>query len=274
MDLFSYCQDQIKWEIPREIIQEAFMPRKYDPARRERYRDNQLGLNVDSIIRREVLEARVGVDVNLCSGVETTIRLTGIPMDIIDPWNIIYRIPQSMTGGRQITAVYSVTFGEGNVIGSNRMMMKGGSPLLEAAAGIYMSQAPIPAVHSPYVTLVGDNTVLINDAQALPGILYLRCMLTHEPNFNNIKPAYYRKFAELAILAAKAYIYNRLIIQLDEGEIKAGISIGRFREIVDSYADANQMYKEFLHDKWRVSSVCNDTEKYRRILRFTVGGRR
>jgi hypothetical protein len=124
------------------------------------------------------------------------------------------------------------------------------------------------------VTLIGDNTVLVSDAQALPGVMYLRCMLQHEPNFANLPSAYYKKFSELCVLAAKAWIWTNLVIPLDEGLIKAGSTINRFREIVDSFQDADQMYEDFLRDKWRVSGVMADKEKYRRILRMTVGGRR
>lgn len=273
MNLITISVDRVKFEIPREVLQETFMPRRYDPSRQERYRDNQLGVSIDAQIRKEVIDARVAVDVNLCSGVETTIALHDLPQERIDPWNIIYRIPKDRTGNRSITAVYSISFGEGNVYGTSRVLPTGSSPLLEAAAGVFMAEAPIPAVSSAYVTLIGENTVLINDAQALPGRMYLRCQLTHEPNFANVKPAYYDVFTELVVLATKAHVYNSLVINLDEGQIKSGSSVGRFREIVDGYADANQMYKEHLRDKWRLSSHMNDVEKYRRTLSMIVGGR-
>lgn len=273
MNVISVSIDRVKFEIPREVLQETFMPRRYDPSKQERYRDNQLGVSIDSQIRKEVIDARVAVDVNCCSGVETTIPLHDLPREYLDPWNIIYRIPKDRTGNRSITAVYSITFGEGNVYGTSRVSPTGSSPLLEAAAGVFMAEAPIPAVSSAYCTLIGDNTVLINDAQALPGRMYLRCQLTHEPNFANIRPAYYDVFSELVVLATKAHVHNRLIISLDEGQIKSGVSIGRFREVVDGYADANQMYREYLREKWRLVSTMSDVEKYRRITAMVVGGR-
>lgn len=274
MSITAYSLDQVKFEIPAEVLQEAFMPRRYDPARRERYRDNQLGVSVDSNIRKEVIEGRVAIDVNLCSGVETVISLGSLTPERIDAWNLIYRIPDKLTGGRSITAVYSVNYGIGYHTQAGIGSMHRGSSITDATAAVMMASSPIPDTSSPYVALVGDNTILINDAQAISQTLWLRCMLTHEPNFANIKPAYYRKFAEMVVLATKAMVYNKLVIALDEGQIKAGSNIGRFREIVDNYADANQLYKEFLHDKWRVSSTMNDVEKYRSILKMSVGGLR
>lgn len=276
--------DRVKYEIPWEILQEAFMARRYDPSRRERYRDNQLGVSVDSIIRKEVIESRVMVDISLCSGVETRIPLQNCPKEVLDPYNVVFRVPRELTGNRNITTVYSVDYGlaygsgsgAGPAGGSGNALGVGynSSPLMEAGYGLFQAAMPLQSVSSAYVCLVGDNAVLVNDAIAIPGNLILRCLLSHEPNLANLKPAYFNHFTELVILATKAAVYNKLIINLDEGQIKAGSSIGRFRELVDGYADSNQMYKDYLKDNWRVASTMNDVDKYRRILRMTVGGRR
>ena len=272
--LLSYVLDQVSYEIPSEVLKETFASRRYDPSKGERYRDNKLGVSLDSVIRKEVIDGRVAIDINLCSGVETIISLAGLPMEQIDLWNVVYRIPDKLTGSRNITAVYGVTFGQGYANQSGVNNLRQTSQLMNAAAGVMQASAPIPNTQSPYVSLIGDNVILINDVQGINSNMWLRCMVTHEPNFANIKPPYYRKFAELVVLATKAAIYNKLVILLDEGQIKAGASIGRFREIVDGYADANQLYKEFLHDKWRVSATMNDTQKYRQILKTVVGGLR
>lgn len=272
--LLSYVLDQVSYEIPSEVLKETFASRRYDPSKGERYRDNKLGVSLDSVIRKEVIDGRVAIDINLCSGVETIISLAGLPMEQIDLWNVVYRIPDKLTGSRNITAVYGVTFGQGYANQSGVNNLRQTSQLMNAAAGVMQASAPIPNTQSPYVSLIGDNVILINDVQGINSNMWLRCMVTHEPNFANIKPPYYRKFAELVVLATKAAIYNKLVILLDEGQIKAGASIGRFREIVDGYADSNQLYKEFLHDKWRVSATMNDVGKYRQILKMYVGGLR
>jgi hypothetical protein len=278
MSIVQYALDQCNYEIPAEVLKETFASRRYDPARGERFRDNNLGLSIEAVIRKEIIEGRVSIDINLCSGVETVISLAGLPMEQVDPWNLIYRIPDKLTGNRNITAVYGISFGQGyngtNGIHNGINSATNSSQLANAAAGVYKASAPIPNSQSPYVQLIGDNTVLINDIQGINSNMWLRCMVTHEPNFANIKPPFYRKFADLVVLAAKAAIYNKLVILLDEGQIKAGASVGRFREVVDGYADANQMYREFLHDKWRVVATINDTQKYRTILKLSVGGQR
>lgn len=274
MDLLSVSLDRVKFDIPPEILRLAFAPRRYNPTQRDFVRDNQSGVSIDAMIRRQVIDARVAVDVNLCSGVESTIPLNGLEHERVDPWNLIYRIPKERTGGRTITAVYSISFGQGSVMGSSQTTSMNSSAALDAAAGVLQSNLPWTPVQSANVSLIGENVVLLSNIGQYPGILYLRCQVMHEPNFANIQPAYYDVFTELVILATKAYVHNQLLIQLDEGAIKAGSTLGRIREVIDSYADSNQLYREYLRDRWRVASHMADTLKNRRTLRYIVGAKR
>lgn len=273
-DLISITLDRIKFEINPEVLQLAFAPKRYDPGKRNFYKDRNTNVSTDAMIRRAVIDARVAVDVNLCSGVETVVPLNALPAERIDPWNIIYRIPKERTGGRTITAVYSISFGQGDVLGAYQPNSLNSSAALDAAAGVLQSNLPWTQVQSAYVSLIGENVVLLSNIGQFPGLLYLRCQVTHEPNFANIPPHYYDVFTELGILATKAYVYNQTIVSLDEGAIKAGSSLGRIREIIDGYADSNTMYKEHLRDNWRVASHMADTQKNQRTLRYIVGSRR
>jgi hypothetical protein len=97
--------------------------------------------------------------------------------------------------------------------------------------------------------------------------------VSHEANFNNLDPMYYAEFAELVFRAVKAYIYNNLIIDLDEGQIRAGASLGRIREIIDSYADADQMYMDYLNVDWKKVGMLADQELKRKILKLSLGAR-
>lgn len=274
MDLLSISLDRVKFEIQPEILKLAFAPRRYDPTRQDYTRDTQTGVSIDSVIRRQVIDARVAVDVDLCSGVEVVIPLSGIPAERVDPWNLIYRIPKSLTGGRTITTVYSISFGQGNALGGYQANAMNSSAALDAASGVLQSNLPWTPVQTANVSLIGENTVLLSNTGQIPGLLFLRAQVTHEPNFANIPTVYYNVFTELVILATKAYIYNQVLIALDEGAIKAGASLGRIREIIDGYADSNQLYKEHLRDNWRVASHMADNDRNKRNMRYIVGSRR
>jgi hypothetical protein len=274
MDILSIALDRVKFEINPEVLELAFAPRRYNPAKQNFTRENRSGVSTDAMIRRAIIDARVMVDINLCSGVENVVSLNGLPVERIDPWSMIYRIPKERTGGRTITAVYSLSFGQGSVLGTSYNGTSDSSAALDAAAGVLQSNMPWTQVQTAFVSLIGENTVLVSNMGQQPGALYLRCQVTHEPNLANIAPENYDVFTELVILAAKAYVYNNTIVSLDEGAIKAGASIGRIREIIDGYADSNQLYKEHMRDNWRVVAHMNDREKNKRHMRYTVGARR
>lgn len=276
MDPITVAINNVKHSVPREILTQAFMPKRYDPTRRVRYQDNVFAASIDELIRRVVVEGRVAIDVNLLSGTEMVLPLHHAVREHIDPWNVIYRFGSDVTGGRQITAVYevlySVTAGlNGNNVSGQQMQRS--SQYLKNARDILNASVGVNTASTAYVQLVGQNTVLVNDVNQMIVHGGLRCRLSHELNFNDIKPVYYHAFGELIQLATKAYIYNTLVIDLDEGAIKGGASLGRIREIVDQYADANQMYMEYLNTKWQRIGLMNDTEAYRKVMKLALGAR-
>lgn len=270
MNVLAYSSKRVRHSIPAEVLRLAFAPRRYNPARREHNRDNQNGISVDSVIMNQVIVGRVAIEVNLCSGTEARIPLKGIGCERAGPNMFIYRIPDELTGGRLITQTYNISYGNGMYAPTRSPAMNNSSNQLDAMAAVMSSYAPIADTNTPYVKIIGHNTILVEDSKGRYNDGWLTCQLTHEPNFGNVQPAYYNKFGEMCVLAVKAEVYNQLVIDLDEGQLKAGMSLGRIREIVDSYADAEQMFQDFLRDKWKVSSIMNDRDKYNKILRLTM----
>lgn len=271
MDILAYSLKRIRQSIPREILNLAFGSRRYNPARQEYYRDNSGGTSIDAAINDRVLIGRLATEVNLCSGVEATLDLRGVPREKVDLASWVYRIPDSLTGGRLITAVYGVTFGNRNGFYDRDSYMQGSSPLLDRTRAVLDSYSPVVDNNTPYVRTLGHNVIIVEDVLASNQEGRLHCQLTHEPNFGNIKPAYYNKFGEMAVLAAKAEIHTSLVIDLDEGQIKAGSALGRIREIVDNYADADTMFHEFLRTRWKVSAIINDDKRYEKIIKMGMG---
>jgi hypothetical protein len=276
MDPVTTAINNIKFEVPREILNQAFMPKRYDPTRRVRYQDNVFAASIDELIRTIVVDGRVAIDVNLLSGTEMVLPLSHAERDHVDPWNVIYRFGTDVTGGRRITAVYEVLYGVTQGLNGNNvsgLTMQRSSAMLKVGRDILNASVGVNTASTSYCQLVGQNTVLVNDVNQMIAYGGLRCRLSHELNFNDIKPVYYHAFGELVTLATKAYIYNTLVIDLDEGAIKGGASLGRIREIVDQYADANQMYKEYLTTKWQRIGMMNDTEAYRKVMKLALGAR-
>ena len=132
--------------------------------------------------------------------------------------------------------------------------------------------SPIPQVSTANVRLIATNTILISDVVPRTGDLFLRCMLTGDAELTFITPPFYDLFAEFVVLATKAYIYRKLNISLDLGQLVAGQSLGRIREVVDSYSDAEQSYKDFRKEKLGKLLFLNDPDRMRRTTQYLVGG--
>lgn len=264
MNPVSYSLSYLRRVIPKEILEKTFISfQQYN---------SRLPISLDTVIREKVIEDRVMVDCNLVGGTESFISLVGIPAHRIDAFNTYYKIPKTMTGGRTITRALSVSYGEGSLMGATNMGLRNSSPMLDAVGGVMASFSPIPVVSTAYVSLVAENTVLIQDNMALPLNIYLRCKLENDSQFSHLNPASYKGFAKLVEYATKAYIYMENVIRMDKGEIFAGQELGRYKEIVDGYADAQQNYEDYLDKSWRKIAILNDYTASRRALALCVGG--
>jgi hypothetical protein len=264
MNPITYSLQQLRYQIPKEILEKVFLSNL-------NYRTIQ-ATTLDTRIRQEVIESRVLVDCNLAGGTETHIPLSDLPKEFIDPFTAIYRIPKTMTQGRTITRALSVSFGEGAIMGASNIAPTQGNALLDAAAGVLNSALPIPIVSTAQVQLIGENTVMIADNMALPVNIFLRCWLENDENFNHIQPTSYKNFAKLVELATKAYIYINAQIPMDKAFIHAGSELGRFKDIIDGYADANEQYDTHYNEVWRKTAYLNDYNAHRRHCQRVLGG--
>jgi hypothetical protein len=68
-------------------------------------------------------------------------------------------------------------------------------------------------------------------------------------------------YAQLVILATKAYVYNNLVIPMDRGVIMNGVANNKMQEIIDSYSDANVQYDEYYQENWGKVTFMNDRRR-------------
>lgn len=217
-------------------------------------------LSVDHQIRDKVIEQRVLSNINLISGQRELIPLNGLtPVGQTDFSQVIH-VPKERTNGRSIVAVYHLALGSqsGALNGAFNTSYQGGtSGLGEAAKAFQQSRSPIPIVSDGNISLVGENTILLRNPLRLAGPSWLDCLLEHSEQMTNVPPGAYREFAKLVVLATKAYIYNNIIIPMDEAEIIGGMGLGQFRNIVENYSDAEELFQEQLLI-WEKVSIMSD----------------
>lgn len=269
MNPITKALDEVCFQIPREILNTIFI----DPFKQ--YRD--MPMDLKEAIRFSVVQPRVMVDCDNIGGVEVRIALDELPGETVNNGlTTVFRIPKSKTNGRSITSVLDVTYGNlyNTQAGYGGYSYSRSSPVLQAAASVMEAQLRTPHVGTARVELIGENVIMVQDSIILPQNLYLRCVLENDETLSNIRARSIHVFSKLVVLAVKAYIYNNYVIRLDMGELRGGIQVGRFKEIVDSFADAETMYQEHLHEKWAKTAFMNDMESMKRWTSLLVGGSR
>lgn len=261
---------EAKFTIPLEILQQAFAPVTVF--------GRPTALNIDAIIREKVIDARVRVDCNLVGGTQLDIPLRGlrpeqVPLPSGSPysWALIYRIPMMLTQNRIITRVLWIANTISPISGTYTYASWNGSSLANAAMGVMQSQAPIPSMSTARVDLIATNTVMISDTNQWPYDCALRCFVENDKDMSELPVGAYRFFAKLCVYAIKAYIYNTLIIKINSAELQNGLELGRFKEVVEGYADANELYTEFLSTEWREVAAYADIVTARDFFRLPIG---
>lgn len=278
MNPITYSIDRlIKFGIPKPILNMTFI---------SRYAKDYYTLDtLESKIREEVINGRIIVDCNLVHGTEMLIPLAKCERIEGNYYTATYRIPKTLTQGKRITSVIELTAASGSIVTTDATMNASSAGLYNsnlsnnggygaitgAARQMQRSSLPITSVSNALLYLVGDNTVLIKDSVLTPATMVMRVLVENDDNFNHIQPAWYPTFYELVAIAVKSYIYNNLVIEQDNVFISSGGELNRFKEIVDSYSDAEEIYAEKLEEWYKCASL-NDPESSRRHYQMAVGG--
>ena len=258
----QYALKSINQDIPKAILQLTF-----NDATFNRF---AITVSTDSRIRDEVIQQRVMADMNSVGGTEITLALRNADCEMLDPGVYVYRIPPSLTQNRMITSALSVAFshraqslqgyvGDGNQINAAMSQMR---------AGV----SGIPYVSDARCSVIGNNVVMVQHQNIGAQDLYLRCIVENDANLNHLHRTTWLDFAELCIYAVKAEVYMRNVIPLDEAYMSGGQSIGAYKDIIDSYSDANQTYKDFLKSKFAKILLMNDPVQHERWIRLTGVG--
>jgi hypothetical protein len=271
MNAIQHALNEIKHRIPMPILKEAF---QNDIIRRETWgRRHAPMVSIDHVIRDKVIEGRVIPGMNLISGQRELVSLVGLAQQAEEDWSLVIEIPKSRTHGRSITAVYAMVTGTptGALGGSVSMQFGASSGIVDGLRAAKQSREAMPLMSDANIQVIADNTILIRSPLRLAGTLYLDCQLENDNTLSNVPPAAWKHFRKLAEYAIKAYIYNTLLIPMDEAQISGGMSIGSFKSVVDSYSEMNDLYDEQM-DKWQKIAILSDPLSHQDHIQSVVGG--
>lgn len=241
-DPIAYAIQQVKSEIPYQILQAAFEPQ-----------NNYTGQSsVESEIVRQVIQGRVLPDCQIMGGKIKPIPLLIEYYEQLEPDGSymtapggVYRIPPEARDFVDIVAVVSIgidgTYYPGTPLEQCPLVGNGINQLQRMVINSH-TEASTPQLPVPNL-LPGNLIELIPDTPPSSGLV-LNCRLAYDANMLNLNPSAIMPFAQLVVLATKAYIYTKLIIRIDEIAIRNGHEVGILKDIIERYEDANATYVE------------------------------
>ena len=265
---FTTALRMIYATIPREILKAAFRPKDYL-------------VTIDQRIKDVIINGRVLPDCNINAGKIKRIPLSVCMVEhvlpdpgfqsILSPTpGSLYRVPAAAREGRDIVGVVDISYLY-DYTGFNDSPFgfgSNGNTVRSMSAAVLNSHTGRNACLTPTPTLVGNNMVLINPTNSFISDWALVCRLAYDEEFTNIANASVTPLSKLITTATKAYIWVTLIIQIDQAALSGGQEIGRFKDVVESYATDAEKYDEELN-KFKGSTLF-DADAARYFIRLMV----
>lgn len=262
MNALQEAVSRVRHVVPLQILEDAFI----DP----RHRGFGLPVSLDEQILNKVIRSRVMADCSLIGGTEITVPLDGLKTDSYDAGRLsVYIIPKSHTQGRNIINPLNIQFSRIAGAAASGAQFQS-SQMLQTARGMLSSNQPPPITSTARVRLIAENTILVENSGIIQPNSFLRCIVEHDENLSGIQPSSFHTFFQLVEYAVKAYIYNKLILNIGQARLSGGQELGVYRDIVDSYSDANELYTEFLRENWAETSLLNDDDSKRRAINILL----
>lgn len=267
MSAIAKALSHVKYVIPHEILQTVFINRLY------KYNLNPI--SIDHTITTQIIKPRVLVDCNLIGGQEAYVSLAGIQQNRTNDYTVVIRIPKDRTDGRTINSVLNITMTDPTRLSSYATtQLCQATPLLLMGQSVMDALGPIPITSTAYVQLIAENTIMVRDSIILPANSYLRCVLSMDEELSHLQLRSYPAFSKLVEFAVKSFIFNQYVIQMDIGELQGGHNIGRFKEIVDGYSDAEENYQTHLKEVMQKVLFQNDQTQFSRLIKLLTGTQR
>lgn len=267
MNALRKALDDIKFVVPRPVLDTVFVKRHTN--------FRTAAPSIDEQILNSVVRPRVYIDTNLVGGAEILVPLTGLQGEEVNTVDMVYRIPKNLTQNRSIMSVLNITYVDAQSMAAAGSFASCGVTAEQTAAqNLLEAVSPMPMISTGRINLIGENVILVKDSIRIPSNAYLRCIVAQDEAMSHLQPRSYKAFGKLVEYAVKAFIYNEYIIEVDMGELRGGHNLGKFKDIIEEYADANELYETYLTEKWAKISFQNDRESHGRFLKLIIGGPR
>lgn len=268
MNILQKALAEVRYSLPNEILQIAFIDKGIN------YRAAPISL--EERIMSKVIRPRVIVDIDIAGGELMIVDTSGVIPQLVDVRTMVFELPAEKVMYKTILAVLSASYiPTGGNFNQTTMPYQitpqsQGSDLMSAGMRVGNAMANSQPLSNSEVELIGYNTVLIRQQMRVSNVYSLRVMVGNEENLNNLPIKAIPYFSKLCVLAVKAYIYNTLLVAMDENFIYRGQQLGVIKSIIEGYADVNEMYQVFLKENWSGVAYMSDHGRMRRFIKLSI----
>ena len=258
----NYCLQRIKNEIPKEILNIAVVE------------DNSIfnnNITIDEKIITKAIKQYMLLDLSIISTFSKNIDISKC---IITPYTnpnnqyeYIIEIPDALIDGMEVISASYIIY---NML-LPQMGMMTGNAMDSAMGSLLQSHSSMNMMTTNRLDVIGRNMVLVNTGNLNWTFMnsVMEVGLAPNDNMSHVKKSAIIYFGELAVLAAKAWLYNELYIQVDQGYIKGGHSIDAIKSKIDDYSSAENDYKE-KREGWEKISLMLDTAFYTKFIEMQL----
>lgn len=250
IDAVRSAMTHIHSSIPRQILELAFMTDV------ETY-----NLSIDALIKRNVLVKKVRDDISVRGGKlihfvvnQNWCKITQSPspyaLGIAGSYSV-FQVPPEYRDHRDISCVvgieYPYTLGATNETCTfYNNCSPNGNTLATLATAVLQSQTGSSNLTVPYGKVRPNNIIQLDPPQYnfVPWKVSVR--LCFDDDFTGLDVNSIETFKALCEYATKSYIWAEKIVDIESNAIMRGVELGVVKDIVSSYADANEKYSELL----------------------------
>lgn len=232
-------------------------------------------------IRERVIHQIVLPACNVMGGKTEFIDLSGAFRRDIGNSCIEVNVPDQLTGGRHIIDVEQIYLGTmtsvvGNAaMGVNADMGCGQGVMNEMMQGMISSlsgNASMPPVYTN-IHMLGNNSFVIVGCNNGTTTLTAKCLMEYDSGLSSIHPRAHQFFAEMVLLAVKAFIYRTCRRPAQEAVVRSGVPIDEIKDDINEYRDSFASYNEYFNTTWTKYMSYSDRQKTHENIMMTVPSR-